>query len=55
MTNEKYVVTSNVQSGHTYHFRYRAKNAFGWGEWSDSGFILTALIPDTSQPMTITQ
>ena len=30
-----YGVTSGIEKGLTYQFRYRAKNAQGWGEFSD--------------------
>jgi hypothetical protein len=55
MTNNHYTISGNVVSGHTYYFRYKASNVFGWGEWSDAGPILTASIPDTELPVIVTQ
>ena len=35
-------VTNSIQVGLTYLFRYRAKNAHGWGEFSDSLSLIAA-------------
>ena len=34
-----YVVTSNITKGTIYRFRYRALNAIGWGQFSDTAFL----------------
>lgn len=39
------VITSNIDSGRTYRFRYRAKNIHGWGEFSPIEYILAATVP----------
>jgi hypothetical protein len=41
--------THNLQAGQVYRFRYRAKNVFGWGEYSDSTSYLAAAIPLTAK------
>lgn len=43
-----------IYSGLYYRVRYRAKNAIGWGPYSDIAYILSARIPDTPVPPTIT-
>ena len=40
-----YTVTSNVTKGTLYRFRYRARNNIGWSQFSESGFILAAQVP----------
>jgi len=35
-------VTSGVTAGALYGFRYRAKNVYGWGDFSDSVTIKAA-------------
>jgi hypothetical protein len=39
------LITSNIASGRTYKFKYRAQNIHGWGEFSDEAEILAATIP----------
>lgn len=34
-----------IQSGVTYGFRYRARNIYGWGNWSPITYILPASVP----------
>lgn len=41
--------THNLQAGQAYRFRYRAKNVFGWGEYSDPASYLAAAIPLTAK------
>ena len=36
-----------IEQGITYGFRYRARNIYGWGEWSPTTFILAASVPST--------
>lgn len=43
-----------VYPGRYYRFRYRAKNAIGWGPYSDIEYVLSARKPDTPVPPTIT-
>jgi hypothetical protein len=40
------ILSTNVTSGLFYRLRYRAKNAIGYGNYSDIGYILTASRPD---------
>lgn len=40
------ILDSNVTSGLYYRLRYRARNAIGYGDYSDIGYILTASRPD---------
>jgi len=35
-----------VEAGKIYKFRYRAKNIFGWGDYSDQGDVLSAAEPE---------
>ena len=46
--------TLGVYPGLYYRFRYRAKNAIGWGEHSEISYVLSARTPDTPVPPTIT-
>jgi len=34
-----------------YQFRYKARNIFGWSEWSPVGLIKTIRIPDQMAPV----
>jgi hypothetical protein len=34
-TSTSYTINGNIIGGHIYKFKYRARNVFGWGEWSD--------------------
>lgn len=36
---------TSVTQGTTYGFRYRAKNQFGWGDYSDVTYIVAATVP----------
>lgn len=49
--NQVFTISGLVQTGHTYQFRYRARNLLGWGEWSDSAYVLAASLPETSMPI----
>jgi len=40
-----YAVTSGIERGLTYRFRYRANNCKGWGPFSDELYILAAQKP----------
>jgi hypothetical protein len=40
-----HTVSSNIERGVVYRFRYRAKNIVGWSDYSDIAFILAASIP----------
>jgi hypothetical protein len=45
--------STGVISGRYYRVRYRAKNIVGFGEYSDTSYILAATIPETpSAPVT---
>jgi hypothetical protein len=52
-TSQSYTVTGYVVAGRTYKFRYRAKNIFGWGPYSDQGDILAASRPSKMQPLAV--
>jgi len=34
-TSDTYTVTGGLIAGRIYKFKYRARNIFGWGEWSE--------------------
>ena len=36
-----------IEEGTIYGFRYRARNIYGWGDWSPITYILAASVPDT--------
>lgn len=38
-------VTQGIKKGRVHRFRYRAKNAVGWGDFSDEASILAANVP----------
>lgn len=45
------IVTTAVASGATYQVRYRAYNVHGWGDYSPTGSITAATVPDaTDEP-----
>ena len=35
-----------IEEGTTYGFRYRARNLYGWGDWSPVTYILASSVPD---------
>ncbi len=35
-----------------YAVRYRAKNIFGWSDYSDSSYIYTIMVPGQAEPVT---
>ena len=41
-----YTLTSNIVGGNFYTFRLRAKNKWGWGDYSSTFNILAAMAPD---------
>jgi hypothetical protein len=43
----------SVVAGRTYKFKYRAKNIFGWGPYSDQVDILAAAKPDQLSQVTV--
>lgn len=45
-TSLSFGVTSSIQVGKTYKFRYRAKNVHGWGPFSDALNLIAARVPD---------
>jgi hypothetical protein len=46
-----YYIKTGVKKGRVHRFRYRAKNAVGWGPYSDENSILAANVPSApSQP-----
>lgn len=45
--------SAGIYAGRTYKVKYRAKNAIGYGPFSDIAFILAARKPDTPIPPTI--
>jgi hypothetical protein len=42
---------SYITSGEWYAFRYRAKNRQGWGDFSTTGSIIAANVPDQLSPI----
>ena len=40
------VTEPKIVQGATYGFRYRARNIYGWGDWSPTTHILAARVPD---------
>lgn len=40
-----YTVTSGIVKGRTHNFKYRARNAIGWGPFSSEVAILAATVP----------
>ena len=44
-------VTSSIQVGQTYKFRYRAKNVHGWGPFSDSLNLIAARVANAADPV----
>lgn len=40
-----FTITSGIYKGRDHIFRYRAKNAIGWGPYSSEGSILAATVP----------
>lgn len=35
-----------VEKGVIYRYKYRARNVNGWGDFSDSGYLFAANVPD---------
>ena len=52
-TSQVFTVTDNLVGGRSYNFRYRARNIFGWGPFSDYGTILAAKEPDQLPPIVV--
>jgi len=46
-----YGVTDSIAKGQVYKFRYRAKNAHGWGEFSDELSLIGARRTDQPLPV----
>lgn len=36
----------SVEKGEIYRYKYRARNINGWGDFSDSGYLFAANVPD---------
>ena len=51
-TTLTYTVSSSIQVGYVYKFRYRAKNIFGWGSYSDTLSLYAASVPNTISTVT---
>lgn len=45
------LIKTGLLTSEDYYFRYRAKNIFGWGEWSDSSPIETIMLPEQPDPI----
>lgn len=45
-TGLSYIVTTSITEGTTYEFKIRAKNKWGWGDYSSTFSILAATVPD---------
>jgi hypothetical protein len=54
-TSTSFTVTSGVTGGGSYQFRVRAKNKYGWGNFSTTVSILAATPPSTPASVTTTQ
>lgn len=46
-------VTTSIQVGKVYRFRYRAKNAFGFGPYSDPLLLYASRVPTQIATVTI--
>lgn len=44
-TSTSVTITTGITSGKTYLFKYRAKNIFGWGSFSNTVSITAMTIP----------
>ena len=44
-------MTQDIVSGETFNFRYKARNIFGWSDYSESVAIIASDVP--SQPLNI--
>lgn len=40
-----FTVSQGVVKGRDHRFRYRVRNAVGWGEYSEESFVLAAVVP----------
>ncbi len=50
----KFTLTSPwVSKGNTYSFRYRARNAYGWSDYSDISYLTVAGVPGTPSKLTM--
>jgi hypothetical protein len=49
-TDTQYLKTS-LLTNKVYQFRYKARNIFGWSDWSPVGLIKTIRIPDQLTPV----
>ncbi len=45
-------ISSGVKKGEHYRFRYRARNVYGWGPYSDIVTVLAAQVPAKAQTPT---
>lgn len=41
---------TNVQAGETYYFRFRARNMYGWSDYSDTGYVIASEVPAQANP-----
>jgi hypothetical protein len=46
LTTTSLVTSPSIVQGTTYGFRYRARNIYGWSDWSPTTYILAARVPD---------
>lgn len=51
-TLNDYTVTTGVQSGRSYRFRVRARNIYGWGDYSAYTTVKAATLPSIMQAPT---
>jgi hypothetical protein len=47
-----FVVKTGLEPSAEYYVRYRAKNIFGWGDYSELTAIWTIMVPDVPEPVT---
>jgi hypothetical protein len=44
-----FTVTEGIIKGRQHRLKYRARNTVGWGQYSDSAFVLAATVPDRAE------
>jgi hypothetical protein len=44
--DSNFVIKDQLTFGEQYYVRYRAKNIYGWGDYSDLQSIYTIMVPD---------
>lgn len=54
-TQNSVIVTSGISSGYSYTFRYRARNVFGWGDYSELGSAVMSGVPSAVTGVVVSQ